>query len=193
MNFLRANNRQGAYLAPLAGRGRIGTTMPSGVAVLIRVRGRRRLQSGCDGFQNTGHVLQDLVVPKVQNAIIVINQPCIAQDIVHIVRVLPAIDLNNQSGLPANQIDRVATNRLLPNEFMAIKRSRPQSLPQRHFGFGRVATQTPRPGRIFLSGFAHDQAPSHPASALTRECRPLPASGERLRSAICATQSGLLE
>lgn len=183
--------KQSAYLSPLAGRGRIATKTPSGVVVAIRVRGRRNKQRSYNGFQNTRHVLQNVIIPKSQNSIIMINQPCVTHDIARVVGVLPTVDLNNKSRLATDEIDRVGTDRLLPNELITVEASRPELVPQRIFSISGCPSKLSRARRVLFSGFTQFAMPPHPASSLRDDSRPLPASGERLRERRAARQAHL--
>jgi hypothetical protein len=85
------------HLAPLAGRGRIASA--------IRVRGRLRKGSG-DRFENTCHVTQHIVIPKSQDAIVVIDKPFVANRVALVVRVLATINFNDETKFTANEVDR---------------------------------------------------------------------------------------
>jgi hypothetical protein len=167
------------HLAPLAGRGRIGRAVRSIVGT-IRVRGRLR-EGNRNRFKNARHVTEHVVVPEPQQPIIVIHKPFVADRITPIIRMLPAIDLDNETTIAANQIDRVRTDRLLPDELVAVQRARPGSAPQGVLGIGRIATQTSGTFGFRFISLAHVATPPHP------DCfaiRPLPASGERLVLAL---------
>ena len=99
----------------------------------IRERGR-------NSFQNAGDIAQDIVVPETQNPIIVIGKPLVADHVVGVVSMLPAIDLNDQTSFAAYKVNRVWANRLLPNKFVTVERARPKPAPQRTFGLGCVAS-----------------------------------------------------
>ena len=74
-----------------------------------------------DRLQNAFNVAQDFVVPKTQNAKMVLGQPSISQDITLVGRVLAAIDLNDDTLFSANKIDHVGSNGFLPNELESIE------------------------------------------------------------------------
>jgi hypothetical protein len=156
------------HLAPLAGRGRI--------ALAIRVRGSLS-KRGRYRFKNTRHVATDIVVPKSQDSVVVIGKPFVTNGVARIVRMLSAIDLNNETAFAANKVDRVRTDRFLANKFMAGKTARPQPVPKRFFGFGCGAPQASGALSFDLVSGSHAATPPHP------DCfaiRPLPAGGERL-------------
>jgi hypothetical protein len=157
------------HLAPLAGRGR--------VASAIRVRGRL-CKGGGDRFENTRHIAQHIVIPKSQDAIVVIDKPFVVNRVAPVVRVLATINFNNETKFTANEVDRIGTDRLLPNELEAIEPSRPKSIPQRGFRVsGNFAQASGAPGFDLIS-FAHDETPPHPDHRQAM-IRPLPASGAR--------------
>jgi hypothetical protein len=161
------------HLSPLAGRGRLASSDAR------RVRGRLRRQRGRYDFQYARHVAQHVVVPESQDSIIVLRKPSVANYVTRIVRMLSAIDFNDEPMLAANQVDRVWSNRFLPNEFVAIELARSQPVPQLGFRVGRGSSQPPSPISFNFIGLAHVETPPHPARFA---CRPLPARGERLSS-----------
>jgi hypothetical protein len=162
------NGGSGFHLSPPAGRGRI--------ALAIRVRGALR-KGGGNRFKHARHIAEHLVVPKPQHPIVVIGKPFVANNVARVIRVLSSIDFNDEASFAANKIDRIRTDRLLPNEFVSIQIARPQPIPKRGLGFRGVFPQTPRTLRRNLFGWPHAETLPHPdCSAI----RPLPASGERL-------------
>jgi hypothetical protein len=160
------------HLAPLAGRGRI--------ALAIRVRGSLS-KRGRNRFKNAGHIAKDIVVPKSQDAIIVISKPFVANGIARIIRMLSSVDFDYQTAFAANEIDDVGTDRILPYELVPVQPARPQPGPKRGFGVRRDLPQTPGASRFYFVGRPHAATPPHP------DCfaiRPLPASGARLAHRI---------
>jgi hypothetical protein len=99
----------------------------------IRERGRNR-------FQNARDITQDIVVPETQDPIVVIGKPLIADHVMPVVSMLPAIHLNDETGFAANKVDGVWSDRFLPNKFVTIERARPKPAPQRTFGIGCIAS-----------------------------------------------------
>jgi hypothetical protein len=162
------------HLSPLAGRGRI--------ALAIRVRGGLN-KRGSYRFKNAFHITQHVVVPKSQNTIVMVNEPFVANSIACVVGVLPAVYLDDQTMFAANKINRVRTDRLLPNEFVAVERARPEPVPQSGLRFCGRLPQTSSALGFMLFGSAHAATPPHPAGFARR---PLPASGERLAPRILA-------
>jgi hypothetical protein len=162
------------HLSPRAGRGRI--------ALAIRVRGRLR-KCGHDRFKDARHVAQHVVVPKSQDAVVVIDKPFVANRIAPIIRVLTTINFNDETEFTANQIHRIRTDRLLPNELVAIEPSRPKSIPQRGFCVGGSFMQSSGAPGFDLISLSHAEAPPHPDHRQAM-IRPLPARGERLTSRV---------
>ena len=172
------NNLQNAgcalHLAPPAGRGRI--------ALAIRVRGALR-KCGGNGFKNARNITENVVVPKPQNSVVVIGEPFVADRVMRVFRMLPSINFNNETTFAANKIDRIRTDRLLPDKLVSVQPARPQLVPQRGLGFRCVLTQTPGTLGFDNSGSTHVDTPPHP------DCfaiRPLPARGERLALRVFA-------
>ena len=156
------------HLAPLAGRGRI--------ALAIRVRGSLS-ERGRNCFKNARHVAQHVVVPKPQDLVVVISKPFVTNCIARIIRMLSAIDLDNQTAFAANEIDNVGTDRVLPNKLISVQPARAQPEPERGFGVRGDLPKTSGALSFDLISSSHAATPPHP------DCfaiRPLPASGARL-------------
>jgi hypothetical protein len=156
------------HLSPRAGRGRI--------ALAIRVRGSFRKRAG-NGFENACHITQHVIVPETQDSIVVVSKPLVASRIARVVCVLPSVHSNDEATSPADKIDRVRTDRLLPNELVAVQSARPKPIPKDRLGIGRVSPQAPGAPGFHFVGSVHAATPPHPARFARR---PLPASGERL-------------
>jgi hypothetical protein len=156
------------HLAPLAGRGRIASA--------IRVRGSFRKGAG-DRFQDARRVSEDVVVPKSQDAIVMIDKPFVANRIVRAVCVLSSIHFDYETTFTADKVDCVWTNRFLPDKLVSIEPTRSKPVPQSRFGFSARSSQASGALRFDLVGTSQPAAPPHP------DCfaiRPFPASGERL-------------
>ena len=164
-------NDRCVHLSPRAGRGRI--------ALAIRVRGRPRRQRGGYDLQHASHIGQHIVVPESENLVVVIGKPLVSEHIARVVGMLPPIDLNNNATLPANQIDRVGTNRFLPNKFEAVEPASAKTVPQSRFGIGSISPQASGALGLDFIRFPHLETPPHPDCCAIR---PLPARGERLAS-----------
>ncbi len=150
----KQTSRRHPNLSPPAGRGRIASA--------IRVRGRLR-ECGGEAFQNTFDIAKDVVIPKSDDTVVVCAQPAVADHISLTVRVLSAVDLNNQAALPAQKVHRVGADRLLPHELEAEQGSRPQSLPQLILSIGCASSQSPGSSCLLLSRLTHVETPPHPA------------------------------
>jgi hypothetical protein len=108
------------------------------------VRGKRRRQRICYRFKNAFGIRQNIVIPQAQNAVALGEEKGIAPFVSRIDRVLPAIDLDNQTALAADKIDDVRTNRLLAHEFAVSQSSWAKMIPEFQFGVGRVAAKAAR-------------------------------------------------
>jgi hypothetical protein len=156
------------HLSPLAGRGRI--------ALAIRVRGSLH-ERGRNCFENARHIPQHIVVPESQDPIVVIDKPFVANHIARIVGMLASIDLNNEPTFAADQINRVWTDRLLPDKFVTVETARPETIPQSCLRLGGGPPKASGAVGFDLISSSHAAPPPHP------DCfaiRPLPARGERL-------------
>ena len=91
------------------------------------------------------------------------REPSVANIVARIFGVLPAIDLDDQPPLAADEIDRVGTDRLLPDELVTEHRPGPEPLPERVLGIGRVSSQPSGSVCLDLFGFSHVETPPHPA------------------------------
>ena len=167
---VKTSLRAGAalHLSPRAGRGRI--------ALAIRVRGRL-LERSRNCFQNARHIAEHVVVPEPQNSVVAIDKPFVANHVARVVRVLTSVHLNNEAAFTTDQINRVRTDRLLPDELVPVEPARPESVPQSCLCVSGLASQAPgAPGLNFIS-LSHVETPPHPDGFAIR---PLPARGERL-------------
>ena len=160
--------RRALYLSPLAGRGRI--------TLAIRVRGSLRERGG-NGFENSRHVTQDIVIPKSQDAVVVIGKPSISNRITSVVGMLSTVQLDDQPMLAADKINSVTTNRILPNEFMSVESAGPETIPQGCLCVRCVPSQASGARSLDFVGSSHVETPPHPDCCAIR---PLPARGERL-------------
>jgi hypothetical protein len=122
------------------------------------VRGRLR-KGGGDRFEDTCHLTQHIVVPKSQDAIDVIDKPFVANRVAPVVCVLATINFNDETKFAANEVNRIGTDRLLPNELEAIEPSRPKSIPQCGFRVSDSIAQASGAPGFDLIGFAHGETP----------------------------------
>ena len=162
------NASDAVHLAPLAGRGRI--------ALAIRVRGALSKRGG-NGLEYTCHIPKDIIVPEPHNPVFVIDKPFVASCVARVVSVLPTINFNYKATVAADNIDRVRTNGLLPNKFIAAQPAGPELMPESSFCVRRSPPQISRSLGLVLVSTAHAETPPHPAGFAHR---PLPARGERL-------------
>jgi hypothetical protein len=156
------------HLSPHAGRGRI--------ALAIRVRGSFPKRSR-NVFKNARQVAENVVVPKSQNTVVVIDEPFVANHVARVVGVLASIQLNNETTFTADEVDSVGTDRLLPHKFVTVQPARSKLVPENCLCVGGDSSQMPGAFGFDLIGRSHVETPPHP------DCfaiRPLPASGERL-------------
>ena len=83
------------------------------------MRGHIRIQCARYRLENTLDIGHDIVIPDTQNSIVVLTQPTITRSIGKAVRVLAAVNFDNQTFFSADEIDDVAANSVLSNEFVA--------------------------------------------------------------------------
>jgi hypothetical protein len=159
------------HLSPLAGKGRI--------ALAIRVRGTFR-KGGRDGFEDTRHIAEKVVIPESQNSVVGLDKPFVTNFIPWIVGMLPPVDLYNQSAIATDKIRCVGTNRFLPHKLMPAQPPCSKVIPKLPFRVGRSGSQSPRPLSFGLFGTTHLESPPHPPRSARR---PLPARGEKRRVA----------
>jgi hypothetical protein len=160
--------RRAIHLSPLAGRGRI--------ALAIRVRGSLRERGG-NGFENSRHVTQDVIIPKSQDPVIVIGKPFVSNHVTRVVGMLSSVQLDDQPVLAADKINYVTTNRILTNEFVTVESAGPETVPQGGLCIRCIASQASDARSLDLVGTSHVETPPHPDCCAIR---PLPARGERL-------------
>jgi hypothetical protein len=125
------------------------------------VRGTIRERSR-NSFENARDIAQDIVVPETQDPIVVTGKPKIADHVMAVVSMLPAIHFNDDTGFAANKVDGVWANRFLPNKSVTAERARTELAPQRKFGIGCITSQSPGAFRPNFSCTAHAEAPPHP-------------------------------
>jgi hypothetical protein len=102
-------------------------------------------QSFADGVSHTARIAQHVIVPEADHAIpFGFDQPC-SFSVVHRV-MLTAVDLDNEPGAMADEIDdEPADRRLTPKARVA--ETLPQDSPHRSFRLGRVLPQSPGANR----------------------------------------------
>ena len=167
MNLRPAQPAAALRLSPLAGRGRSASA--------IRVRGSLR-EGGDNRFENASQVARYIVVPEAQNSKVAIGQPFVAHGVARTVRMLSAVDLNDQPSLAANEVDGVWPDWLLPDEFVTVQPARTKAIPERPFRIRQRGSQVPSARGLGFISTSHAEAPPHPPRFARR---PLPARGER--------------
>ena len=140
-------------LSPLAGRGRSASA--------IRVRGNLR-EGGDDYFENASQIARHAVIPKSQDPIVSVDQPFVTYGITKAVGMLPAIDLDDQTGFAADEIYRVRPDGLLSDKFIAVQPASAQAIPQHSFRISRGAAQISGTLRFTFIGTSHAEIPPHP-------------------------------
>ena len=78
------------------------------------------MQSVCYHFQDTFHIVQNIIVPEAQHRVVTLPQPLISQQIMIVVRVLATINLDDQAPFSANEIDNIPPDGFLANEFATV-------------------------------------------------------------------------
>jgi hypothetical protein len=76
--------------------------------------------------------------------------------------VLATINFDDETKFTANEVDRIGTDRLLPNELEAIEPSRPKSIPHRGFRVSSSFAQASGAPGFNLISFADGETPPHP-------------------------------
>jgi hypothetical protein len=94
-----------------------------------RERGSGRFDRSCDFLQHRACLFQYVVIPKAQDAVTFTNKPGIAFLISRVLRMLTAIELDNQFVIEADEVNDVRPNRRLPLELEIMKSMRTQSVP----------------------------------------------------------------
>lgn len=74
-----------------------------------------------DHFQHTVAIAQHIGIPEAENSITLRFQPLITLSITRVLRVLSAVDLNDQAHVVANKVDDEATDWCLASEAQAVQ------------------------------------------------------------------------
>jgi hypothetical protein len=166
--MMRTNPRNNRlHLALLAGRGRIASA--------IRVRGSIR-DCADNRFKNARQIMQNVIVPESQDAIVVVSEPFVANDVTPTIGLLPALNFDNKAGVATDEVNGIWPNRLLPDKLVSIQSPGAKIVPQRLLRAHLTASQTSRPIGLGIVSTAHAESPPHPSRSARR---PLPASRER--------------
>jgi len=141
-----------------------------------------------DGVEHTLRIGVQLGVPHPQNGPSLVHKKAIAANIAIAIRVLAAVKFDNQSSLPAGEVDSVRSDRQLAGELGAKPRDH---VPQRKLMPGSVRAQ--RPGTLHLVKW---NAPAHwrsltRGSASRTHPQPLPSrEGSKLADRPRRVESG---
>jgi hypothetical protein len=112
------------------------------------LRGRIKEGGIAQGFDNhvnhSIHVLKYIVIPKSQDIETLIPQPDISLNIVsHLLTMLSAVDLNDQSFFQTNKIDDVASQRLLAAKLNTVNLPESEFPPKQPLSVRGVFPQLP--------------------------------------------------
>jgi hypothetical protein len=77
---------------------------------------------------------------------------------------LPAVNFDNESALPANKVDNESPDRLLTDKLATAHCSGAQTIPKQKFGIGRILTKLARGVSPLNFRTAHVEGPPHPTS-----------------------------
>jgi len=146
--------------SPLRGRGWRAS------ARRVRGRGQGRL----DRRPDTIEILQHIVVPEAKDTKALTLQK-FSSTRVALGRVLPAVDLDDQALLGAEEVRDVAIDLDLPTELEAVHLAVAENVPEFALGVGGVATQPPRSGRQKMLPCHNSPSP-----------QPSPARGEGVKA-----------
>ena len=93
---------------------------------------RGRLVTQCTGnyFQHAIHIPHYIIVPKSKHSVVALAQPFVTQPIPRIIRVLAAVNFNDQPFLSTDKINNKTANRLLSNKLATVNASCAQKIPK---------------------------------------------------------------
>jgi len=92
--------------------------------------------------ENARHVFQHVVIPEPQHTIAIGFEISRTYFIGGTVRMLTAVNLDDESSLMAGELGEEPADRCLTPEMMLLEGRLSQMLPELFFGFGRVVTQS---------------------------------------------------
>jgi len=73
-----------------------------------------------DDLKHSRDVRQDIIVPESHNTIVAVGEPLVSDGIMSTVRMLSAIHLDDEALFATDEVYRVGSDRLLPNDFESI-------------------------------------------------------------------------
>ena len=114
---------------------------PPSPAKRARVSLPSGLQSGENRRENAVEIFHDLVVPIAQHPPSVIFEPLRSHGIGSAVRVLAAIDLDDQRSIEADKVDDIWPQRTLPSELEPAELAVAQCRPKPALGSGQVYSE----------------------------------------------------
>jgi hypothetical protein len=96
------------------------------------VRGRFR-QHRSNRLKHTVNIAHYFIIPKAQHTVVAVPQPLVAHTIGFTIRMLPTIQLDDQSRITANEVDCKSSNRFLPDELEITKSTVTNAIPKAIF------------------------------------------------------------
>jgi hypothetical protein len=105
---------------------------------------------GQEGLENTVEILNDIVVPDADYAITEGAEVAVALVVFLTSEMLAAVEFDDQASLAANEVDVVAIDGLLADEFEAAELPATNACPQRKFCGRECAPQRSCPLSAFL-------------------------------------------
>ena len=101
-------------------------------------------ESGLECLENPVQIFDDIVVPDADHAIPAGAEVAVALPVVRAIRMLAAVEFDNQPPLAANEVDVVAIDGLLADEFETTKPAAAKPCPQHEFCWRGRAPQRSR-------------------------------------------------
>jgi hypothetical protein len=96
-----------------------------------------------NGIENTLEIAQNVVIPKTNDVISAFFQRQRALAVRSgALRMLAAVDFNNQFPIQSNEVDNESCKRNLPLEFYSIELTRPKSRPKKALGVSRILAES---------------------------------------------------
>ena len=109
--------------------------------IVVGMGGQTTIECCDDGIEDGAAFLQDCDVPEAKDGIAVGVQPFRSDDVVFIVSMLGAVELNDQIFLATDEVGDIGTKRDLPREFMTVKTAVSEIAPEVTFRFGFILPQ----------------------------------------------------
>ena len=126
-----------------------------------------------DCLQYSVSVFNHVVVPEAQGAIAMIAKPLVANYVAFVFGMLSAIDFDDQSLFPANEVHDVRSDGFLPDEFHSAEGSRTKPIPKSLLGKSGVTAKAPRGFCLSNLCAAHEKVPPHAQLVSRRKSRPI--------------------